>query len=211
MALERVFLFAGGLSFIPLLLVSGGLQANAPGAAAPTVTETSGVGSSVVSMTSAQPITAASTAPPVTSSSTASPATATSMANSNPAGRISAEPLTGPASAGTPPEPSPLAPLSAPSTNGPPEPAVSAEGLLDGEAQATLAGAALAPAATTRAATNVSMPATPPPDVIDDTAPITESVFDRDDDLNYHPVQSAAPLTSSWFDQEDRADEHPVP
>jgi hypothetical protein len=55
------------------------------------------------------------------------------------------------------------------------------------------------------------MPATPPPDVVDDAAPITESFFDRQDDLNDHPVRSAAPITSSSFDQEDRADEHPVP
>jgi hypothetical protein len=57
----------------------------------------------------------------------------------------------------------------------------------------------------------MSMPATPPPDVVDDAAPITESFFDRQDDLNDHPVRSAAPITSSSFDQEDRADEHPVP
>jgi hypothetical protein len=55
------------------------------------------------------------------------------------------------------------------------------------------------------------MPATPPPNLIDDTAPITQSLFDGDDALNHHPVHSAAPLTSSFFDQEDRTDQHPVP
>ena len=198
MALKRVFLFAGGLSFIPLLFVSGGLQANAPAS----VTATSARGSGVTSATAAQAVTA---------TSTASPATATSMSDINPAGRISAEPLTGPAGANTPPEPSPLAPLLAPATNGPPEPALRAQGLLDSEAQATLARAALAPAATKPGAANVSMPATPPPNVIDDAAQITESVFDHADNLDHHPVHSAASIASSSFDQEDRADEHPVP
>src|SRR5580692_4816030 len=201
MAIQHILLFAGGLSFVPLLFASGGLQANAPATAAPavpTVTETSRVGSSVTSATTTPPVTAASTAPPVASSSAAPPATATSTADSNPAGRISAEPITGPATAGTPPQPSPLAPLSAPSPSGAPEPAApstsgtaesaaSAEGVIDAEAKAAVAGAALAPAPSTPAAANMSiMPANPPPDVIDDGAPITESFFDRQDDLNDH-------------------------
>jgi hypothetical protein len=211
MATRHIFLFAGGLSFVPLLFVSGGLGANVPFAAAPTVTETSRLGSSVTSATTSPPVTAASIEPPVVASSAAPPTTATSTADSNPAGRISAEPITGPATAGTPPQPSPLAPLSAPSTSGAPEPALSAEGLIDAEAKAAVAGAALAPAPSRPRAANMSMPATPPPDVINDAAPVTESFFDRQDDLNGHPVHSAAPITSSWFDKEDRADEHPVP
>ena len=55
------------------------------------------------------------------------------------------------------------------------------------------------------------MPAAPPPDVVDDSHPITGSVFDHQDDINRHPVDSDRPFTRSTFDREDAVDEHPVP
>jgi hypothetical protein len=78
---------------------------------------------------------------------------------------------------------------------------------LESTAQVAAAAATNAP----NQAPAVPMPATPPPDLIPDAQPITGSVFDREDNLNYHPVDSDPAVTSSFFDREDRLDDHPVP
>ncbi len=109
-------------------------------------------------------------------------------------GRISGEPLTAPSTTGVPPEPSPLAPL--------PPPVVEA-------AAVGSTGEPAVPAAAL--ATSAQMPASPPPDVVDDRQPITGSVFDHQDYIDRHPVESARSITGSTFDREDAINEHPVP
>lgn len=122
-------------------------------------------------------------------------------------GRITGEPVGVPEAPGAPPEPSPLAPLSAPlagaAAAGPPAAGPAAAAMVGSEVEVEIAGAALA--------TPAAMPATPPPDVVDDSHPLTRSVFDRQDSVNRHPVDSDRPITRSTFDREDAVDEHPVP
>lgn len=133
------------------------------------------------------------------------PSGSTGAVSSAPAGGvISNQPQNGESVAGSPPEPSPLAPISAPSVQA--EPGVqfnAASHLTESAAQLAISGAARAP--------SPIMPATPPADVVEDSRPIAGSVFDREDDFNRHPVNSARAITGSTFDREDRVDEHPVP
>jgi len=137
--------------------------------------------------------------------SNANPPSVTATSTQAAPGRISGEPITGPSTPETPPEPSPLAPLRTPSSGdevaGPTGAPAVAAGASTGDLGVTAATLA-APAA---------MPAAPPPDVVDDSRPITGSVFDREDGIDRHPVNSARSITGSTFDREDRVDEHPVP
>jgi hypothetical protein len=57
----------------------------------------------------------------------------------------------------------------------------------------------------------LSVPAAPPPDLVEDSHSITESVFDHQDSINRHPVDSDRPVIRSTFDREDAVDKHPVP
>jgi hypothetical protein len=131
----------------------------------------------------------------------AAPAPIATTSNSLPTGRISAEPNTGLPAPGTPPQASPLAP--------PPSPmAERAATAARGAADPVTSSARLAITAA------VTAPQPPPPrssDVIDDGAPITESVFDKEDLTDHHPVDSDGPITESVFDKEDLVDHHPVP
>jgi len=132
--------------------------------------------------------------------STAPSSTAPSL--SNVTARVTGEPVNDPAVPGTPPEPQPLTPL--------PPPA--AEAVADAPAAAGSAAAVVGSAAQVAVtAAAVATPAALPPDVIDDGPSITGSVFDHQDYVNRHPVDSDRSITGSKFDREDAVDEHPVP
>jgi hypothetical protein len=131
----------------------------------------------------------------------------TAPPSSNVTARVTGEPVNDPAMPGTPPEPQPLAPLPPPVADAPvaavPDPAGSAAAVVGSAAQVAVTAAAVA--------TPAAMPAAPPPDVIDDSRPITGSVFDHQDYIDRHPVGSDRSITGSKFDREDAIDEHPVP
>jgi hypothetical protein len=149
------------------------------------------------SATSTEPITAADpgSPAPLTGISTAGtpPAPVTVAAGTRPA------PVVVPPVASTPPEPPPLAPLQRPPVGGGPV-ANPADVLVDSTA-AVASAAALG---------RVSAPQ-PRDDVVDDSRPITGSVFDREDLIDRHPVNSDRSITESTFDREDLKDDHPVP
>lgn len=76
----------------------------------------------------------------------------------------------------------------------------SADGLVDSTA-GVVSAAALG---------RVSAPQ-PRDDVVDDSRPITGSVFDKEDLIDRRPVNPARSITESTFDREDLKDDHPVP
>jgi hypothetical protein len=126
----------------------------------------------------------------------------TAPSSSNVTGRVTGEPINDPAVPGTPPEPQPLTPLPPPV----------AEAVADAPAAAGSAAAVVGSAAQVAVtAAAVATPAALPPDVIDDGPSITGSVFDHQDYINRHPVDSDRSITRSKFDREDAVDEHPVP
>ncbi len=124
----------------------------------------------------------------------------TAPSSSNVTARVTGEPINDPAVPGTPPEPQPLAPLPPPV----------AEAVADAPAAAGSA-AVVGSAAQVAVTAAVATPAALPPDVIDDGPSITGSVFDHQDYINRHPVDSDRSITRSKFDREDAVDEHPVP
>jgi hypothetical protein len=137
------------------------------------------------------------------------PAAATTL----PAGRITGEPVGGPLGAGTPPSPSPLAP--------PPQPAAESPAPAATHDPGAGTSAADLPVRAAVAAEVIAGPPPPRPprssDVVDDSRPITESVFDKEDLTDHHPVndhhpvEDDGPITGSVFDNEDLVDHHPVP
>ena len=126
----------------------------------------------------------------------------TAPSSSNVTARVTGEPINDPAVPGTPPEPQPLTPLPPPV----------AEAVADAPSAAGSAAAVVGSAAQVAVtAAAVATPAALPPDVIDDGPSITGSVFDHQDSINRHPVDSDRSITRSKFDREDAVDEHPVP
>ena len=126
----------------------------------------------------------------------------TAPSSSNVTARVTGEPINDPAVPGTPPEPQPLTSLPPPV----------AEAVADAPSAAGSAAAVVGSAAQVAVtAAAVATPAALPPDVIDDGPSITGSVFDHQDYVNRHPVDSDRSITRSKFDREDGVDEHPVP
>jgi hypothetical protein len=131
----------------------------------------------------------------------------TAPSSSNVTARVTGEPITDPAVPGTPPEPQPLAPLPPPVAEAVADAPAAAGSAAAGSAAAVV-GSASQVAVTAGA---IAKPAALPPDVIDDGPSITGSVFDHQDYINRHPVDSDRSITGSKFDREDAVDEHPVP
>jgi hypothetical protein len=131
----------------------------------------------------------------------------TATATTVPTGRITGEPVTRPFAPGTPPAPSPLAPLPPPTGE-----RVAPRAEPGDRAGASAVDVSVRAAITAGA---IAAPMAPPPprssDVVDDSRPITESVFDKEDLIDHHPVDSDGPITESVFDKEDLVDHHPVP
>jgi hypothetical protein len=201
MSARRILLVFGGLSVVPLLFLAGRLHADVnPSGSAPPVTAASTTPTAPADRVSGEPVPALSE--PAVGKLSGEPLAG--AVSSTPAGGvISNQPQNGESVAGSPPEPSPLAGISAP--------AVQAELGVESNAASHLAESAAQLAIGAARAPSPIMPATPPPDVVEDSRPITGSVFDREDDFNRHPVNSARAITGSTFDREDRVDEHPVP
>lgn len=202
MSARRILLVFGGLSVLALLFLAGRLHAdvNTSGSTSP-VTATSTTPTAATGRVSGEP--APALAEPPAGAPSDEPL-AGAVSGTPAGGAISGQLPDGESVAGSPPEPSPLAPISAPAVQA--EPGVEPDPPsrpTESAAQLAVSGAALAP--------SPIMPATPPPDVVEDSRPIAGSVFDQEDDFNRHPVNSARAITGSTFDREDRVDEHPVP
>jgi hypothetical protein len=202
MSTRRILVVFGGLSVLPLLFLAGRLHADVnPSGSTPPVAATSTTPTAPTGRLSGEPVPAL--AGPAAGAPSDEPV-AGAVSGAPTGGPISDQSHSGESVAGSPPEPSPLAPISAPAVQAEPGAQPSAPSSLTGSAvQLAVSGAALAPSPV--------MPATPPPDVVDDSQSIAGSVFDRDDDFNRHPVNSTRAITGSTFDREDRVDEHPVP